>query len=181
MSTGKTANLGLNQWQLTDPFLMEELNQDNRNIDAAVQAAKSKAEACPMVKLFDVTVQAANVANIELDLKTLDLSKFINLKLCYVTTTNNQAYVRLNKVATDYQQYLNGWQVGGAYMQLATGYYDIELCGEHVICHNWASARRSYATPINAGNLKTIDLMFNSTGTSNFPVGTRFVLTGVKA
>ena len=35
-SSNKTTNLGLNQWVLTDPFLMEDMNADNQKIDAAV-------------------------------------------------------------------------------------------------------------------------------------------------
>ena len=35
-STSITANLGLNQWVLTDPLLMENMNADNQKIEAAV-------------------------------------------------------------------------------------------------------------------------------------------------
>ena len=37
MSSGKTAALGLNQWALSDQFLMEEFNEDNRKVDAYAQ------------------------------------------------------------------------------------------------------------------------------------------------
>lgn len=38
MSTNKTENLGLNQWVRSDPFRMEDFNEDNAKIDAAVAA-----------------------------------------------------------------------------------------------------------------------------------------------
>lgn len=38
MSINKTENLGLNQWVRSDPFRMEDFNEDNAKIDAAVAA-----------------------------------------------------------------------------------------------------------------------------------------------
>lgn len=67
-STNKTANLKLNQWALTDPLLMEDMNEDNRKLDAA-------ASANPYVKLMDVTT-SANAQQIDLDVSGIDFTKY---------------------------------------------------------------------------------------------------------
>ncbi|MEG0765483.1 MAG: hypothetical protein RR403_05490, partial [Pseudoflavonifractor sp.] len=46
MSSNKTANLQLNQWQAGDAFLREEFNQDNGKIDAAVQGVRDTQLRC---------------------------------------------------------------------------------------------------------------------------------------
>ena len=70
-STNKTANLQLNQWVLTDPLLMEDMNEDNRKLDAAVGAS-------PYVKLMDIT-SAANAQQIDLDFSGIDLKKYASI------------------------------------------------------------------------------------------------------
>lgn len=93
MSSGKTETLGLNQWQLSDAFLMEEMNEDNRRVDAAVAAV-------PYVKLLDVTTKA-DAAQVELDLSGIDLSSYLELHLIAVpqilsTDDDAQIFVKLN-------------------------------------------------------------------------------------
>ena len=36
MSSSKTSNIGLNQWQRSDFFVMDDFNADNQKIDAAL-------------------------------------------------------------------------------------------------------------------------------------------------
>lgn len=67
-STNKTANLKLNQWVLTDPLLMEDMNEDNQKLDAAVAAN-------PYVKLMDVTT-SANAQQVDLDVSGIDFTKY---------------------------------------------------------------------------------------------------------
>lgn len=97
MSSGKTAALALNQWQLSDAFRMEEFNEDNQKLDAAVAAV-------PYVKLMDVTT-TANAQTVELDLSGVDTSKFAKLELftAFKVTNGGSAeyayiYMRLNDV-----------------------------------------------------------------------------------
>lgn len=93
-STGKTPNLGLCQWQLSDPFLMEDMNEDNRKVDAAVAAI-------PYVKLLDVTT-VADAAQVELDLSELDLSGYSKLEIVAsfispgATERNSNVYMKIN-------------------------------------------------------------------------------------
>jgi len=93
-STNKTANLQLNQWVLTDPLLMEDMNEDNRKLDAAVGAS-------PYVKLMDIT-SAANAQQIDLDFSGIDLKKYAmvqvyayNLKFTPFNTAT-YLYAKLN-------------------------------------------------------------------------------------
>lgn len=72
-STNKTPYLGLNQWVLDDPFLMEDMNSDNQKLDAAISAN-------PYCKLLDVTT-TADAQQINLDLSGIDLTKYAKLEL----------------------------------------------------------------------------------------------------
>ena len=92
-STNKTANIGLNQWVLTDPFLMEDMNADNRKIDAAVGSIS-------FVKLMDVTT-SANAVQVDIDLSGIDFTKYARIEIfaaAEVTplSTAQYLYARLN-------------------------------------------------------------------------------------
>ncbi|MEG1190940.1 MAG: hypothetical protein RSD48_05800, partial [Oscillospiraceae bacterium] len=72
-STNKTAHLALNQWVLSDPLLMEDVNEDNRKIDAVVGAQ-------PYVKLFDITT-TADAQQVDLDVSGIDFSKYAMVQI----------------------------------------------------------------------------------------------------
>ena len=75
MSTGKTAALQLNQWSLSDSFLMEEFNEDNRKIDQGSTRLQGLIDAMPYVKLMDITT-AADAQQVDVDFSGIDLSKY---------------------------------------------------------------------------------------------------------
>ena len=79
-STNKTTNLGLNQWVLSDPFLMEDMNEDNRKIDEAVNAK-------PYVKLMDITT-VADAQQVDLNVSGVDFTKYAMLQLFSNATVN---------------------------------------------------------------------------------------------
>lgn len=174
MSTNKTAHLGLNQWVLSDPFLMEELNQDNRKIDAALAAS-------PWVTLMDVTLQAS-AATVELNLEGLDLSKFVTLRVYYLSgNTDSMSYFRWNKLNSSYDRYeaIGGWTNAGSSCYYLGGYIDFELASSNLIAHSLNNYyRQTYE--FKPSRLTTIDLMPDSGGTNSFPAGRRFVLMGVR-
>lgn len=96
-STNKTANLALNQWVLTDPLLMEDMNADNQKIDAAVGTN-------PFVKLLSVRT-AVNASQVDLSLSGIDLTQYAALKIeaCYGCTPANSVtyvYVRINNITS---------------------------------------------------------------------------------
>lgn len=81
MSSGKTSTFGLNQWSLNDPFLMEEMNSDNRKIDAAVAAV-------PVVKLGQITT-TADADKIDIDLSEIDWSKYMRVVIISTLKQSN--------------------------------------------------------------------------------------------
>ena len=72
-STNQTPHLGLSQWVLTDPFRMDDFNQDNAKIDAAVSAI-------PYEKLMDVTT-SADAAQVDLNVSGIDFTKYAVVQL----------------------------------------------------------------------------------------------------
>ncbi|MEG1404828.1 MAG: hypothetical protein RSC52_04905, partial [Oscillospiraceae bacterium] len=70
-STNKTANLGLNQWVESDPFLREDANADNSRIDAAIGGLNGKAE---FIKLKDITSTASGISQIDIDVSDIHFS-----------------------------------------------------------------------------------------------------------
>ncbi|NLH00495.1 MAG: hypothetical protein GX488_01105 [Clostridiales bacterium] len=87
-STNKTANLGLNQWVLSDPVLMEDFNADNLKIDAAVSAN-------PYVKLLSITT-TADAQQVDLDVSLVDFSRYSIIQVitdASVTPVNKASYI----------------------------------------------------------------------------------------
>lgn len=96
MSAGKTANIGLNQWILDDPFSMEEMNEDNRRIDSAFAPLA-------LVKLGSVTTSKA-AQQVDLDLSGINFEDYYEIKIYWQlkhneTNTNSRsvtAFITLN-------------------------------------------------------------------------------------
>lgn len=106
-STNKTANLGLNQWVLTDPLLMEDMNADNQKIDAAVAAN-------PYVKLMDITT-SADAQQVNLNVSGIDLRKYAMLQIFTNATVNPFAtaswiYARINNEGAYYDESMYNYQ-----------------------------------------------------------------------
>lgn len=174
-STNKTPNLELSQWVLSDPFNMTDFNEDNAKIDAAV-------EAIPLVKLMDVTLQE-QVATVELDLSGFDLTAYLSLRL-YQRSDYTNINLRVNKISDPYYYYNSSgnWQQTGSYASSAMGYLDIELDAGSLFLH---SNLKIYNAPavIPASSLVTLDIIRdpgNENTTLFYPVGTRFILMGVR-
>ena len=99
MSTGKTANIGLNQWVLDDPFLMEEMNEDNRRIDSAFTPLA-------LVKLGSVTTTKA-AQQVDLDLSGIAFEDYYEIKIYWQLKHNETStssyvgsYITLNNCST---------------------------------------------------------------------------------
>jgi hypothetical protein len=73
MSTGKTSNFSLNQWDKEDLFLMDEFNADNQAIDEALEKAS-------LVWLYSRKLSTSN-NTINIDLSSYDLSGLSELRL----------------------------------------------------------------------------------------------------
>jgi hypothetical protein len=164
-STNKTPHLGLNQWVLEDPFLMEDMNEDNRRIDEAFQGQMD-------VKLIDVTTMVPTSA-LELDLSSIDLTEFAELRVC--RRDGPSFGIRLNK-RTDMYQYYNSagnWQDHAASISAELHQAVFLLSTTDCYVRTW---RRLYSakTPIGASELKTIDF------TGSLPAGEKITVWGVK-
>lgn len=92
-SSNKTSHLALNQWQRTDPVVMDDFNADNAKLDAAIGGMKM-----PVVKLLEVVTTAAAAA-VELDLSGIDLTQYRALEVCSQAVSN---IVKDNAYAFDY-------------------------------------------------------------------------------
>ena len=92
-SSNKTSHLALNQWQRTDPVVMDDFNADNAKVDAAIGGMKM-----PVVKLLEVVTSAAAAA-VELDLSGIDLTQYRALEVCSQAVSD---VVKTNAYAYDY-------------------------------------------------------------------------------
>ena len=132
-SSNKTTNLGLNQWVLTDPFLMEDMNADNKKIDAAVGAN-------PFVKLLSDITQS-NASQVDLSLSGIDLTQYAMLRIeacCGCTPANSlpYIYVRINNIAVasyyqygDYNAYTYMFQGYASYATTIPACFTAEISG----------------------------------------------------
>ena len=95
MSTGKTENYNLNQWERSDLFLMEEFNADNAAIDAALAQ-------CALVKLKTITL-TEDTAKLSVDLSGLSLDSFrelhFSINACHNGTSPKTLHMTLNDVS----------------------------------------------------------------------------------
>ena len=91
-STNHTPNLGLSQWVLSDPFRMDDFNQDNAKIDAAVDGLeKRKSE---FVKLKEITTTVGGVSQIDVDVSDIDFGAWQYLMVDVKPLTD--CFLRLN-------------------------------------------------------------------------------------
>lgn len=200
-STNKTANLGLNQWVLTDPLLMEDMNKDNQKLDAAVGAN-------PYVKLMDVTT-AANAQQIDLDVSGIDFTKYAMVQIfaynLRFTPLNAASYVyaKLNNAGATLQSDPAGAiteQAYIAYAQTTNGditypsFIKIELAEfpDTIPTVYWTSIRASgrwyrsgnkmaefFGSRVLDAKISTLNFITDSS-TAYIMSGARFLIYGVK-
>lgn len=175
-STNKTQNLELNQWVLSDSFNMADFNEDNAKVDAA-------AGSVPTVKLMDVTLQE-QAGTVELNLSGIDLTKYLSLRL-YQRSQYTDINLRVNKISEPYsfRNSSGNWQKTGKQCCSPMGYIDIELNIKALYIH---SNYTIYKAPLSIPpeSMVSLDLIRDPNNSGNgtwlYPVGTRFILIGVK-
>lgn len=177
-SNNKTAALGLNQWALTDPFLMEDFNEDNRKIDAAV-ARKSE-----FVKLKEVTTTVGGVSQIDVDVSDIDFGAWQYVLMDVVS--DKYGFVRVNNNTSGGFNQIggsSGWSGGVARCQ---GYSRL------LFLTNLRSSEKVYAVSYNAstlyaggngyvayGDVRSLNLVCQETN-GYFGAGNKIVLWGVR-
>ena len=200
-STNKTTKLKLNQWVLSDPFLMEDMNEDNRKIDAAVSAN-------PYVKLMDITT-IANAQQVDLNVSGIDLTKYAMLQLFATLAvtpmgTASAVYARINNVGGyfaetmyNYSNYFRdyvaqfgapGSDLGVARMDIS-GYTPIGSVKSGPLLIRSSGAGYSGSNYVRDGfafkeisqlsDFASINFLTNSSSV-NIAAGSRFVIYGVK-
>ena len=118
-STNKTANLGLNQWVLSDPLLMADMNADNQKIDTAFGMSVFS-------KLMDVTT-TANAQQVDLNVSSIDFTKYSMIQV-FATIKAAPENTALNLFAR-----ING---GGAFMRSLD---DASLNGQNYVGIGYAN------------------------------------------
>lgn len=198
MSSGATEYLGLHQWVPDDPFLMKEVNEDNRKIDAELEER-------PLVKLGDITTTAQSRA-VQVDLRQIDKSRYRRIiiecelnQLRYdgVASSYPNNVVTVNGITSNYQtNYMNysfnsNFDLTRDYFcyacsdalirfffhlredgQVAFECNTISFCGAS--CHYYAKH-----SSINAANLSSIKLTCTNENDRIEP-GSRFFIYGVR-
>ena len=170
-STGKTENLKLSQWELSDPFLMEDMNGDFRKIDEAIGVV-------PMVKLMDVKL-SQSASTVELDLQHFDLTDIIELLVYF--PSKRGADMCVNNF-TGKLQYCNS---NGNWQETSTTVYSPD--GKISIKNSYglgstkgnvymSSFNHYYAEASSLGALRNLTF----TSSSGFSEGDRFVVLGVR-
>ena len=196
-STNKTGKLSLNQWVLTDPFLMEDMNEDNRKIDAAVSAN-------PYVKLMDITT-ASPAQQVDLNVSGIDLTKYVMLQLFATLAvsplgTATALYARINNTGGyfaetmyNYSNYFRDYvapsnDLGIARMDISgftpvgtvmCGPLLIKSCGAGYASGNYVRDGFAFKQLSKLSDFASINFLTNS-GSVNIAAGSRFVIYGVK-
>lgn len=160
-STNKTPHLQLNQWVLSDPLLMEDLNSDNTKIDTAYGEN-------PWVKIMDIVTEQP-ASTLELDLSGLDLTKYLSLEVFFSSPDPQEyRYWNVNGI-TDYMKYQGSYN--GSWSTNATPFlfgseFTIDLAARYIQINTPARAFSMAEAGVNVSNLVSLQL-FNSSPQSN--------------
>ncbi|MEG1108949.1 MAG: hypothetical protein RSE97_08840 [Oscillospiraceae bacterium] len=174
-STNKTANLSLNQWVPTDPVLMEDMNEDNRKLDAALGAVMR-------TKLFDITLSTAKNLFM-LDFSTIDLSKYQELEF-YISIVGgeNGKCVCTNGITSGYIRYFGSGHCSESHMQTGDGKNVMELYGSYI---QWNAPNHVQCGSISWSQLNNkLESLYFTKATADiadYGIGTKVLVLGVKS
>jgi len=166
-STNKTANLGLSQWEQTDPFSREDLNSDMRKIDESVSR----------FKLFDITVTVETMtATIQLDLDGLDLSEFALLEI-FFNSAMLEKRMRINGVTSEIYRHISNNTYIKSYIPITGNVSRMSLSDRRLI--NRVDGEKSFDELYESEffPLKSLQLF---AGSANFQPGERVTVWGVR-
>jgi len=166
-STNKTANLGLSQWEKTDPFSREDLNADLAKIDRAAGVQRTK--------LIDRTL-TEKAQTVELDFSGLDLSEFIGLELftpCQISYLLNSKQIEMEHTNSS-----GSWQsCSGCASEI--GHFKLinnrSIASTAGMIHS--DGRECYR--IAASKIAPLQSLLFSNYTGGFSAGERFIALGV--
>lgn len=170
-STGKTENLKLSQWKLSDPFLMEDVNEDFRKIDAGV---KDRA----LVKLLDMTIQES-MSSVVLNLSGIDFTDIIEVLVYFPSKRSADMCVNNFTGKLQYRNSNGNWQETSATVNSPDGRISIKNSyglGSTKGNVYMSSFNHYYAAASSLGALRTLTF----TSVFGFSEGDRFIVLGVR-
>ena len=142
-------------------------------------------------KLIDTVINTA-AANVELNLSSINLNNYMMLRVYYSAagttddTNADRLYFRLNKIAEGYvwrnitnTQAFNSASSAENRMYFMGGFADITLFSRVVYVRGIMHAYHAPLT-LRPNEIQTLDLMGNTSASANFPVGSRFIVMGVR-
>lgn len=170
-STGATPNLGLSQWTLKDPFLMEEMNENYRRIDEAFSSN-------PWERIVNITVEEP-VNVVEVDLTGIDLTRYLMLKLFYPCEKSVNTNIRFNGLDNGKFFYYstNGGWTGISYMYFSSGQAEMDLMDNNLFTENPFRIFKSEGMTVEGLNTMQI---YKSSSSYTFHTGDKIVILGVK-
>lgn len=170
-SASGTPNLGLRQWTLDDPFLMEEMNENNRKIDQALSSN-------PWERIIDITVEEP-VNVVEVDLTGIDLTRYLMLKLFYPCEKSVNTNIRFNGLTDGKFFYYstNGSWTGISYMYFSSGQAEMDLMDNNLFTENPFRIFKSEGMTVDG--LNTMQFYKNASSYT-FHAGDKIVILGVK-
>ena len=178
-STNKTAALGLNQWVLTDPFRMEDFNEDNRKIDTAV-ARKSE-----FIKLKEITTTTGGVSQIDVDVSDIDFSAWQAVLIDVQTSISscmrvNNSYDSCSFIILGNPQYYSG-RIGylaknsrAVFPTCRSAYLSVS-----VLCMGSGTLSFGGTSAVRFRDVKSVNLIPETSGNS-FDSGAVFTIWGVR-
>lgn len=171
-SSGKTAHLGLNQWVLTDPFRMEDFNEDNLKIDGAFGDL-------PFKKLLDVTLEGGEEM-VQADFTDLDLDEYGALIVFFRFQSDKR--MRVNQIS-DYSYYYSTRTAASSsntYFTIEDG-VSILVPGARYLYHRPLFELRSEHIFRNiVPDINTFEIYTTSMEYTPFVAGDRITVWGVK-
>lgn len=193
MSSKKTENIQLNQWEPQDNFLREEFNEDNRRLDAALGELRH-------VTLLDVTTES-EAAQVDLDLSAVDFLEYLRLEFYVLDcTAKNCVWLRTNGISEGYSYYYNNGSNTTTLSYMCQLFLEVhpirynfcfpakgipvamegQMLRRTVASDGTVTNERSLisgASPVTWEDLKSLNFVgLNCT----IPAGVRFILLGVK-
>ena len=196
-----TDNYQLCQWESADRILMESFNGDNQKIDAALKAsadaiaAKADADTLRYVKICE-TVMESSAGAVSLDVSSVDFSQYLKVELfIHAPDYTGDITIRINHLSSGYNHTAVSGSVDGrgssadflALLQQKS-YGMLSFFTPHPsgrvgcisISTDGSGSYEGFQSVSSStwGNLSSFDF---AAETSAFPVGSRFILYGLKA
>ena len=124
MST-QTENLGLHQWESTDPFLREDFNEDNRRIDRTAGELTAAIAAIPLEKIASYTLEADS-EGMTIQLPDVDWTPYQSLRVVWRVggAIQGSVFMRVNGDETERYYYSQAGNTTGqdkrSYVRIGT-------------------------------------------------------------